>query len=162
MEKSSRTRLLTAAVLVVVFGAGILLGMALSGEAPPETETASTAQRTDPSGRTRRVPVYMQVNPTEAQKATLDSLMKKNHEAMRALTTEFHQEFDPRYDALNKEYRSKYGPRYDSIISGTRAAIRKVLTPEQVVTYDSLIARLDSTRAADRRRGGDRGSRDRD
>jgi Spy/CpxP family protein refolding chaperone len=177
MEKSARTRLLTAVVLVAVFGAGVVLGMALHGGTPPTAASvASSSQDTDSAGRPRRQPLYMQVDPTDAQKAKLDSILKQNHDAMRALTREFHQEFDPRYDSLNNEYRAKYGPRYDSLIAGTRAAIRKVLTPEQVEKWDSLIAKADSARAEDRRRGdrgsgdrgsgdrgpGDRGSRDRD
>ena len=62
----------------------------------------------------------------------------------------------------------KYQPRYDSLIAGTRAAMRAVLTPEQAEKWDSLIARADSARAradsarAEDRRRGERGSRDRD
>jgi Spy/CpxP family protein refolding chaperone len=177
MEKSARTRLFTAVVLVAVLGAGVVLGMALRGGTPPTAASAEgSRQDADSAGRTRRQPLYMQVDPTDAQKAKLDSILKQNHDAMRALTREFHQEFDPRYDSLNKEYRAKYGPRYDSLIAATRAAIRQVLTPEQVEKWDSLIARSDSVRAEERRRGdrgpgdrgpgdrgsGDRGSRDRE
>ena len=85
---------------------------------------------------------------------------------MRALTKEFHQGYDPRYEDLRKEYEEKYGPRYDSLIASTRAAMRKVLTPEQAEKWDSLIARLDaradSLRASGDRRRGEWGSRARD
>lgn len=172
MEKRARTRFLTGVVLAAVFGAGIVLGMAVTREAPGvAAETAAASQEADSASRGRRTPLYMQVNPTEEQKAKLDSLLQDSRVAMRALTKEFHQEFDPRYEALHKEYQEKYGPRYDSIISGTRAAMKTVMTPEQWEKYDSLLARLDARtdsmrnagdgRTGDGRRG-DRGSRDRD
>lgn len=167
MEKSARTRLFTVAVLIAVLGAGIVLGMAMRPNGPAAVaDTASAAQATDSAGRRHRPPIYMQLNPTPEQKEKLDSLLQQNREAMRALTKEFHEEFDPRYDSLRQEYEEKYGPRYDSLIASTRAAIRKVLTPEQVEKYDSIIARLDaradSMRASGDRRRGERGSRDRD
>jgi Spy/CpxP family protein refolding chaperone len=167
MEKSARTRLLTAVVLIVVLGAGVLLGMALKPSAPAvAAATASETQAADSAGRRHRTPIYMQLNPTPEQKQKLDSLLQKNREAMRALTKAFHDEFDPRYDSLHQEYEEKYVPRYDSLIASTRAAIRKVLTPEQVEKYDSIIAQLDarsdSMRASGDRRRGERGSRDQD
>jgi len=154
---------LTAVVLVAVLAAGILLGMALKPEQPAAVaEAASATQSPDSAGRRHRPPIYMQLNPTEEQKAKLDSLLQQNREAMRALTKEFHEGFDPRYEALRKEYEEEYGPRYDSLIAGTRAAMRKVLTPEQAEKWDSLIARADSMRASGDRRRGEWGSRDRD
>lgn len=164
MEKSARTRVLTVVVLIAVLGAGVVLGMALRPSGPAAVAgTASAAQASDSAGRRHRPPIYMQLNPTPEQKEKLDSLLQKNREAMRALTKEFHQEFDPRYEALRKEvYDQKYRPRYDSLIADTRAAMRKVLTPGQAEEWDSLIAREDSMRASGDRRRGERGSRDRD
>ena len=180
MEKTARTRLLTAAVLVVVFGAGIVLGMAVIPREPTTTATADSAatasrQGADSAGRRHRPPLYMQVDPTPEQKVKLDSLLQENREAMRALTREFHAQYDAPADSLRAELDSlrekfgrKYQPRYDSLIAGTRAAMRAVLTPEQAEKWDSLIARADSARAradsarAEDRRRGERGSRDRD
>ncbi|MCG6954746.1 MAG: hypothetical protein LJF04_02035 [Gemmatimonadetes bacterium] len=177
MEKGARTRVLTAVVLIAVLGAGVVLGMALHGEAPPAAAAvSSSSQDADSAGRPRRQPLYMQVAPTDAQKAKLDSLLHQNREAMRAITDELHKQFAPRYDTLNREYRARYDARVDSLFTQTIAAMRKVLTREQAAKWDSLRARADSARAEDRRRGdrrsgergagdrgaGDRGSRDRD
>jgi Spy/CpxP family protein refolding chaperone len=143
MERSARTRIFTAAVLAVVFGAGTLLGVALSrslGANPPDPVATAAA---DSSARPRRMPMYMKVDPTEEQRVKMDSIVKQSHEAMRALTKEFHQQYDPRYEAL---------------ITQTRAAIRAVLTPEQVVKYDSLVVESDRRHAE--QRSNERGSRD--
>jgi Spy/CpxP family protein refolding chaperone len=140
MEKSVRTRLFTAAVLVIVFGTGLVSGMALSHgmAAEPEDAVAARPPATDSTGRSHREPMYEQVGPTEAQRVRIDSIVKQNHEAMRALTKEFHQAFDP---------------RYENLVTGTRAAIRSVLTPEQAMKYDSLLAASDRRRAERGARG---------
>ncbi len=179
MEKSSRTRLFTGVVLAVVFSAGIVLGVAVGheGTGVPATvaraDSASTTQSDDSAGRRRRQPLYMQVDPTPEQKVRLDSILKQNHDSMRVLLGEFHQDYDPHYDSLQaamdslrEAFRKKYDPRYQELISKTRAAIRQVLTADQATKWDSLMSKArhdDSVRAeadhARRRddRGGDRG-----
>lgn len=137
MEKSVRTRLVSALVLAVVFAAGLLLGLAAdtSLTATPAEETAEAAD--DDGEERRRTPMYEQVDPTEAQMALIDSIVTHHRASMKELHAEFREEYDPRYRAL---------------IAETREAIKDVLDPEQVVQYDSLLAEYDRRRAERRSR----------
>lgn len=145
MDKLLRIRLTTAAVLAAVFGAGLALGLAVDRwlvTTPPQDDA-----RTEQAGQapSRRHAMYEQVNPSEAQKVVIDSIMSESRTAMRALHAEFRAAYDPRYEALVKE---------------TRAAIKGVLTPEQAHAYDSLIAERDSLAAQRERERGSRSPRD--
>lgn len=178
MEKSARTRLFTAAVLLVVFAAGILLGMAIghrqgaSAVATAAADTGRAPQSADSTRRRHRQPLYMQVDPTPEQKIKLDSILKVYHDSMQVLTHQFHQDYDPHYDSLRAEmdslratYHRKYDPRYQAIFSKALAAVRAVLTRSQVTKYDSILAKVhhdDSIRAQAEHntRRGDRGGRD--
>jgi Spy/CpxP family protein refolding chaperone len=175
MERSARTRLFTVVVLAVVFGAGIVLGVAIGHRdagikvATAAADSTAHTQNADSAGRRHRQPMYMQVNPTPEQKAKLDSILKVYRDSMQVLTHQFHQDYDPHYDSLQASmdslrttYHKKYDPRMQAIFAEARAAIRAVLTPEQETKYDSILAKAhhdDSLRIqADRnRRRGDRG-----
>jgi len=136
MDKLLRTRLTTVVVLAMVFGAGLLLGLA--ADRSLVATSAGDGARTDDEGQTtgHQKAMYEQVGPSETQKIVIDSIVQEYRTAMRALHAEFRAAYDPRYEALLVE---------------TRAAIKGVLTPEQVHAYDSLIAERDSL-AADRDR----------
>jgi len=144
MDRLLRARLTTVVVLAVVFGSGLLLGLALdrSVVATPEREAAPTSRTRTAE---RRQPLYMQVGPDEAQKAAIDSIVQEYRKAMGALHEEFAAAYDPRYEALLQE---------------TRAAIKGVLTPEQARAYDSLVAVWDSLSAQRERQRAERGSRE--
>ena len=77
MEKSVRTRLLTAAVLVIVFGAGIVLGMALNRNSPRRWPRRQAGAES----RTRRAQASSaDVHAAESDggaEATLDSLFSR-------------------------------------------------------------------------------------
>lgn len=137
MDKLLRTRLTTVLVLGVVFAAGLLAGFAadrsLGAAAAPDTEVRREEERGE-----RRVPMYEQVGPSEAQKILIDSIVSESRTAMKALHSEFRAAYDTRYRALVEE---------------TRNAIKAVLTPEQAHAYDSLAAERD-------RRREERGGRD--
>lgn len=137
MERIARTRIVTVLVLAVVFGAGVLLGLAVnrSLEAGPPEETAAAEE----APRERRVPLYERVGPDEEQSILIEAIMKDFREAMRA---------------LHAEFREAYNPRYDALVRDTREAIKGVFTPEQAMAYDSLIAESERRRA-------ERGSRER-
>ena len=139
MDKLLRTRLITALVLVVVFGSGVMLGMA-ADRSMVAAPAAESDRRDEPETEGRRRPLWEQVGPSEAQKITIDSIVSEYRTAMKALHAEFNAAYDPRYSALLEE---------------TRAAIKGVLTTEQARAYDSLAAERDRQHA-ERDAGGDR------
>jgi len=134
MERILRTRLVTGLVLAVVFGAGVVLGLALDRSliAEPETEVADARAGADSTTQSRRRPLYEQVEPTEEQKVRIDSIVDEYRTAMKS---------------LHAEFRAAYNPRYEALVVGTRAAIRGVLTEEQANAYDSLVADYERRRS---------------
>lgn len=145
MDRLLRTRLITAVVLALVFGAGVLLGFAADRSlvVTPSGEDARTEDEEQPTQR--RPAMYEQVDPTEAQKMVIDSIVQEYRTAMRALHAEFSAAYDSRYQAMLRE---------------TRSAIKGVLTPQQAHAYDSLIARRDSLAAERDRHRDEPSSRD--
>lgn len=133
MERILRTRLVTSLVLLVVLGAGVSLGFALERARGAETgeQAAAEGSAEAPENRGRR-PMYEQVGPTEEQKIRIDSIVADHRQAMKA---------------LHAEFRAAYNPRYQALVDETRAAIKRVLTPEQAVEYDSLVAAYERRRA---------------
>jgi Spy/CpxP family protein refolding chaperone len=134
MERILRTRVVTGLVLAVVFGAGLVLGLAVDRSlmAEPQAEVADARAGNDSTAQSRRRPLYEQVEPTEEQKVRIDSIVDQYRSAMKS---------------LHAEFRAAYNPRYEALVSGTRAAIRGVLTAEQAKTYDSLIADYERRRS---------------
>jgi len=136
MEKMLRTRLVTVLVLAVVFSAGLVVGFAadraLAAEpAEAEVPTDSTV------APARRVPMYEQVGPNEAQKVLIDSIVGEYRSSMKL---------------LHAEFRAAYNPRYQALVDSTRVSIKAVLTPEQASAYDSLVAAYERERAERRPR----------
>jgi hypothetical protein len=136
MEKNARTRLTTALVLAVVFASGALLGLAVDRSL--DAEPAEGTQAAEDGERRRRVPIYEQVDPSESQSISIDSIVQ-DHRA--------------RMNSLHAEFRSAYNPRYQALLEETREAIKGVFTPGQAMAYDSLLAEWDRRRA-------ERGSRE--
>ena len=139
MEQGSRTRLLTAAVLVVVFGAGVLMGLAadsnLSAESPDVLAYVETPDTTEAEAPPRRRAMYEEVAPNEEQLALIQSIMAEH----RARTNAFDEE-------MQAESRAGFGV----IVSETRNAIKAVLTPEQAAQYQVLLDAYDARRAEER------------
>ena len=125
MERVVRTRLFAGVVLAVVFGAGVVLGLAIDQNPGPRGDRGRGEE-------THRTPTYMKVDPTEQQKTQIDSILRKDRAAMRA---------------LHEEFRAEYEPRYQALVKQTREAIKSVLTPEQAAKYDSIHAEYDRKRS---------------
>lgn len=145
-----RARLATLAILGVVFGAGLVVGVAVdrqvvsAADAPPSTRPAENDRerdrdrgdregrddrddRDDGDERRRRTPMIERVGLSETQKQEVDSIFRS---------------WGGRMSDLHKEYRSHYW----EVVDSTRAAMRRVLTPEQAAAYDSLVAESDRRR----------------
>ena len=135
---TSRARLATALILVIVFGSGLMVGMAWdSGTEVAAVEPTETAEAraeapdsadAQPDSTTTRRRFYDRVDPTPDQKMAMDSIVETHRERMRA---------------LNDEFREAYYPQYYGLIDESRARIRERMTPEQAARYDSILAEFD-------------------
>lgn len=135
MSQQTRTRLLTAGVLLTVFGAGLLLGYAADttlSATPAAALAPSDDQGSEDEPEEERVPMYRQVGPDSAQSLVIDSIV---------------QEHRARIDALNRQFQDEYDPQFRQIVEETRAAIRDVFTPEQAAQYQALTDERDRRRA---------------
>ena len=159
MEHRSRTKLLTAAILAVVLGAGVMLGLVSVCETgdgstqcvininsdlaamPVEEAVVSDADSGRMSERRRRTPMYEQVAPTEAQLLLIDSVLEDQGQHMRS---------------LHEEFRTTYVPQYQALIQQTREAILEIFTEEQASEYRVLLQEFDESRT----QGDERGNRD--
>jgi hypothetical protein len=139
MEQSSRTRLVTALVIVVVFGAGVLLGLAADSNLRADPAEIVTESRDDERGaeesRGGRTLTYLRVEPNESQLTLIDSIVVEH----RART-----------NALDEALRAKYRSDFRVILLETREAIKEVLTPEQAAEYQRLLDERDARDAAER------------
>lgn len=145
MSRQTRTRLLTAGVLLTVFGAGVLLGFAadstLTATPAGAVETQPVAENEEGEAEERRrVPMYEQVGPDSAQSVVIAALVKEHRARM---------------DALNREFQENYDPRYRVIVEETREAIKEVFTEEQATQYQELVEESDRRRAAEQNGGSD-------
>lgn len=143
MGQSSRTRLLTAGMLVVVFGAGVALGLVVDSElgAKPAGEVAEATETEGEPEEPRRRRIYEEVGPNESQLELIDSVIREH----RART-----------NALDRELRAEYQVGFRSILLDTREAIKSVLTPEQAAEYQRLLDEYDAEREAERENGDER------
>ena len=159
MEPGSRTKLMTAVILTVVLGTGVMLGLVSVCEVgdgrtrcvinvnsdlaamPVEEGMVREADRDGMSERNRRTPMYEQVGLTEDQSLLIDSILEGQLQHMRS---------------LHEEFRTTYVPRYQALIQQTREAILEVFTEEQASDYRALLQEFDESRT----RGDKRSNRD--
>ena len=140
METSKRTRLLSGVILAVVFGAGTVLGLGLDARLDARAteptaereEGGDEADRKEGDRRERRVPMYRKVGDlSPAQDSAIGEIVEAHRDSVKA---------------LRKEFEDAYDARYWEIVLSSRSAIRGVLTAEQAVRYDSLLAERDRRR----------------
>lgn len=143
MEHQARTRLVTALVLVAVFGTGVLLGLAadsnvnaLAAEVTPSEAADTAAEKEAP----RRRNLYDEVEPNETQLTLIDSIIAEH----RARTT-----------ALDEQLRGQYNAGFRVILLETREAIKGALRPDQAAEYQRLLDEYDARRAAEREKEGE-------
>ena len=145
MERLTRTRLITVLLLTVVFGSGVLLGLAADSSLVAEQPSASGATGSEVSApaapEVERRYIYQEVGPNEMQLARIDSVVAK-HRARR--------------DALDAETKARYDEARRRILLDTREGIMAVLTPEQAAEYERLLGEWESRRAAERENQDDR------
>ena len=128
-----KARMVAGIALVLLFASGIVVGLAwdqtASADPPGEVREDEGSRREE--GRRRLI--VDNVGLSAVQKANVDSLVV------------FHRH---RMSQLDKEFQ----PRYRAVIADLREDIKQVLTYDQRVQYDVLLAEHDARRA-ERRRG---------
>jgi hypothetical protein len=141
MTQGWRARLATAGVLLLVFGVGALVGVAadrlMQRQAPellagvpsvsPEVEEVEASSESEPSGTSRSRWIIHQVDLTEEQRVTVDSVLGF-------------------YRAQVRELTDVYNDAYWSAVQATRDELRSILVEEQRVRYDSLLVENDRRR----------------
>ena len=133
VRKMFRVKIVAGAALTLLFGSGIVVGMAWDQTASASTPEETRDETRSGRSRERRPMIVEGVGLTAPQKASVDSLVS------------FHRE---RMSALNAEFR----PRYRAVIGDLREEIKGVLTDDQREMYDTLLAEHDARRRARRDR----------
>jgi len=126
---AGRMRLIGFGVIAVTFLVG-----GLAGAAVDRVVTADTSRRDADENGERRAHVIDQVEMTVDQRATIDAILERRSERMKAAWAEI-------------------SPRLEAITDSARLEIMQVLTPEQRADYER---RLDEhIRERERERQGD-------
>jgi len=138
-----KTKVVTAIMLALVFGSGVLLGFAADRttaavaaptNSPDASVPAPAPAETEPR---RRPPVWEQMHPSAEQTVVIDSIMVVQRERMNKLHAEF------------RVARDVYETNYDALIRETREAIAAVFPPEEAAEYRRLLEESDRRRAAE-------------
>jgi hypothetical protein len=142
MNHTLRIRLLTLGVLAVVFGAGLVAGIAMgrSMEAGSEplpqalesaADTASSGEESRSEGEERSRWIIHRVELDAEQRVAVDSVLGYYRSHVREMATEYRQEFGV-------------------AIQATRNELREILRADQRAVYDSLLAETDRRRQRNR------------
>jgi hypothetical protein len=141
MERNARIRLTTAAILVLVFGSGALVGMAWDAggqETLAETATATGGSQVDGQAESEEEPrrrrMIDRIDLNEEQRASVDGIIDKHRKQL---------------GELNDEFRDAYYPRFYGVVENTRELIKNELTADQSAAYDSLLAAYDRERRSE-------------
>ncbi len=133
VKRVFRARAVVGVALVLLFGSGIVVGLAWDQTASASTPETSRAEerRTD---RDRHDGMIVdRVGLSSTQKASVDSLVAYHRGRIRDLDSEFR-------------------PRYRAVISDLRGEIKEVLTDDQRSMYDALLEEHDAQRHSRRSR----------
>ncbi len=142
----TRTRLLTAGVLIAVFGTGILVGLVVDADlgaatVPAEVVTSDGEDEAQEEAPAERRYLYQQVGANESQLASIDSII---------------QEHRARRDAIDEELKrveAEFQVDYRANLLNTREAIKSVLSADQAAEYQRLLDEWDAGRQAERENG---------
>ncbi len=127
-----RAKMVAGIALVLLFGSGIVVGLAWDQTASASPPGEVRADRQSGRERGRRRLIVDNVGLSAVQKVDVDSLVV------------FHRQ---RMSELDKEFQ----PRYRAVIADLREEIKQVLTDDQRRRYEVLLAERDARRAERRR-----------
>ena len=126
-----RAKMVAGTALVLLFGSGVVVGLALDQTASAVTPDEVGTREAPEEGEGRRRMIVDNVGLSAVQKTAVDSLVVFHRQRMSALDGEFQ-------------------PRYRAVIYDLRDEIKQVLTHDQRAMYDVLLAEHDAERAARR------------
>ena len=141
MAGRGRVTATSAAILALMFVTGVLVGRAWDVGSAEAQAAETTTEASEGEERGERTPMYEQVGITDGQRVVIDSLVVHYRRDMRT---------------LQRDSRTLYDQQSDALADEVRAAIKAVMTPEQVAEYDVLLE------ASDERRRARRAERDRE
>ena len=128
-----KTNMVAGTALVLLFGSGVVVGLAWDGTASARLPEEVRPEEGSRGREGRRRMIVDNVGLSVVQKAEVDSLVVFHRNSMSDLDMEFR-------------------PRYRVVIHDLREEIKQVLTDDQRVRYEVLLAERDARRAK-RRRG---------
>ncbi len=132
ISSAFKAKMVAGSALVLLFGSGVVVGLAWDQTASAGTPDEVRTREVSEEREGRRAMIVDNVGLSAVQKTAVDSLVV------------FHRQ---RMSYLNGELRR----RSRAVIDDLREDIRQVLTDDQRVMYDVLLAEHDSERAARRR-----------
>ena len=133
VKRVFRARAVVGVALVLLFGSGIVVGLAWDQTASASTlERSRTEERRTDRDRKDGM-IVDRVGLSSTQKASVDSLVAYHRGRMRDLDSEFR-------------------PRYRAVISDLRGEIKEILTDDQRSMYDALLEEHDAKRHSRRSR----------
>lgn len=138
--------MLTAGLLIAVFGTGILVGLVVDSElgaAPPTEVVEETETPEEPREETtsERRYLYQQVGANETQLASIDSIIQEHRARRNAIDEEL------------KRVEAEFQVDYRANLLNTREAIKSVLSADQAAEYQRLLDEWDARRQAERENG---------
>jgi hypothetical protein len=83
---------------------------------------------------------------TPGQAKQFDAYVTDTRAKFRTLDAQEHAEWDPKFHALDVQEHAQWDPKDDQVRQQWRAKARAILTPEQQVTFDAFMKKLDEQR----------------
>lgn len=151
LERGTRARITTVAVLLLVLGSGVVLGVALDRQLEARVasgqEFRRPAGRPGSDGRTRGMEPRSG-DPSRGPGQPRDSIRGRPDlivdlvglsDVQKAQTDSIYWFYQGEMRALHEEFDATYSSRYREIMSESREAMVGILSAEQRVVYDSLL-----------------------
>ncbi len=125
IRRMLRAKVVAGAALTLLFGSGVVVGLAWDETASASTPEATRTEEPETDRDRNNGRVIDRVGLSEVQNASVDSLVAYYRGPMRDLNAEFR-------------------PRYRAVIGDLREAIKEILTDEQRAMYEVLLEEHDA------------------
>ncbi|HKV60374.1 MAG TPA: hypothetical protein VJO16_00550 [Candidatus Acidoferrum sp.] len=120
-----------------------VLGIALGGVGAHLWDAHVLASQRHPS-IVQQLKDELQLSPDQAKQ--VDAVLNEDRTKFRALDTQRHAEWDPKYAVLDTQRHAEWDPKFDQVRQQGRNSIRAILTAEQRPKFEAFLKRLDEER----------------